>query len=189
MVVPDRGTLIMCLRATAPALRIASGPPVALPVAAPTWPAMSPTTTTAVKWKRRPPFITLATRLMNTTFSLRSRSRTSTVSRLAMYLRGLDIAPSWLEDESAFTRRVGQRLQAAVVAEASAVEDDRCDPLIQGFLGHRQAYLRRCRALIGAVADGGDPGPQVGSGDQGMPGAVVHYLRVYVVEATENRQS
>jgi len=64
MVVPRKGTLIRCLRAMVPALRMASGTSVALPMAAPTWPAISPTTTMAVKWNRRPPFITLATRLI-----------------------------------------------------------------------------------------------------------------------------
>ncbi len=105
MVEPTMGTLIMCLRAMVVALRMASGTSLALPRATPTWPSPSPTTTTAVKWKRRPPFITLATRLMNTTFSVTSISEVSTFSRLAMYLPGLDMLTS-SEGETALAGRL-----------------------------------------------------------------------------------
>ena len=46
------------------ALRTASDTSFALPVPMPTFPAWSPTATSAVKLNRRPPFTTLATRLM-----------------------------------------------------------------------------------------------------------------------------
>src|SRR3972149_4536909 len=94
VVVPTIGAVGMCLRATVEAWRIASGPSLAFPIAAPTCPAPSPTTTTAVKWKRRPPFITLATRLMKTTFSESSISEESTFARLPMYLPGFDMITS-----------------------------------------------------------------------------------------------
>ena len=57
-------------RAITPPLRIASGTSLARPMPKPTRPWPSPTTTMAVKEKRRPPLTTLATRLMWTTFSM-----------------------------------------------------------------------------------------------------------------------
>src|SRR5258708_34669212 len=51
---------------------IASALSPALPRPTPTRPFLSPTTTSALKLKRRPPFTTLAERLMNTTFSTSS---------------------------------------------------------------------------------------------------------------------
>jgi len=53
---------------------MASGTSRALPVPNPTRPRVSPTTTTAAKPKRRPPFTTLATRLMLTSLSTSSPS-------------------------------------------------------------------------------------------------------------------
>ena len=66
------------------ALRIASGTSRALPEPSPTRPFLSPTTTSAAKAKRRPPFTTLATRLIATSLSTSSspsRSRRSPRSR------------------------------------------------------------------------------------------------------------
>src|SRR3974390_2803305 len=59
------------------ALRIASGTSRALPWPKPPRPFWSPTTTRAAKPKRRPPFTTLATRLMWTSLSVNSLSRSS----------------------------------------------------------------------------------------------------------------
>lgn len=67
-----RGTLIKFFFASSIPLRIASGTSVAFPRPKPTWPLRSPTTTSALKRKRRPPFTTFATRLMCTTFSSNS---------------------------------------------------------------------------------------------------------------------
>src|SRR5690349_18718761 len=53
---------------------MASATSPALPRPTPTLPRLSPTTTRALKLKRRPPFTTLAERLMNTTFSVSSCS-------------------------------------------------------------------------------------------------------------------
>ncbi len=58
------GTMISDRLAFCTALRIASGTSFAFPSPVPTCPLASPTTTTALKEKRRPPFTTLATRLM-----------------------------------------------------------------------------------------------------------------------------
>src|SRR5476649_2258124 len=72
MVGPRSETGSRCLRAASVALRIASVTSLALPKPTPTLPLRSPETTSALKLKRRPPFTTLAHRLMKTTFSAMS---------------------------------------------------------------------------------------------------------------------
>jgi hypothetical protein len=78
IVAPVRGTSTIVRLAASTALRTASDTSFALPVATPTLPLPSPTATRALNEKRRPPFTTLATRLIAITFSTwspRSRSR------------------------------------------------------------------------------------------------------------------
>src|SRR5512137_2754663 len=87
MVVPASGTRKMFFFACSPPLRMASGTSLAFPRPTPTCPWPSPTTISAEKLKRRPPLTTLATRLMWTTRSVRSRSFT---------LMGAAIRPSVL---------------------------------------------------------------------------------------------
>src|SRR3972149_2266973 len=65
----------MLRRACSVALRMASGTSRALPEPKATRPLPSPTTTSAANPNRRPPFTTLATRLMETSFSMVSSSR------------------------------------------------------------------------------------------------------------------
>ena len=72
IVVSLSGTKIRSFLACSTDLRIASGTSRALPSPTPTWPRPSPTTTRAVNENRRPPLTTLATRLMETTRSVRS---------------------------------------------------------------------------------------------------------------------
>src|SRR6185369_15589533 len=72
MVASLSDTLTICARAISPPLRIASATSPALPNPTPTRPRLSPTTTSALKLKRRPPLTTLAERLINTTFSVSS---------------------------------------------------------------------------------------------------------------------
>src|SRR5438477_5564517 len=127
------------------ALRIASGTSRAFPWPKPTRPFSSPTTTRAAKPKRRPPFTTLATRLMWTSLSVNSLS-TSLRSR-PWGSRAIFRFPS-SEFQSALTRGFGQRLDAAVVEIAAAVEHHVLDAL-------------RRRALRDQLADrlgGGDVG-------------------------------
>src|SRR5262245_36463813 len=81
MVPSTSGTSTMLFLAFSIPLRIASGTSFALPRPNPTRPALSPTTTSALKLKRRPPLTTLATRLMWTTFSFSSVPRSSTIRR------------------------------------------------------------------------------------------------------------
>ena len=83
-VVPStRGTTTKSFLAASTAFLIASGTSCALPVPKPTRPFLSPTTTNAVKRKRRPPFTTFATRLIVTT---RSSNSFVSSSLRAMYL-------------------------------------------------------------------------------------------------------
>jgi len=72
MVVPTIGTVMRCFFADSTALRMASGTSPAFPSPAPTRPFWSPTTTSALKEKRRPPLTTFATRFRWTTFSVNS---------------------------------------------------------------------------------------------------------------------
>ena len=69
MVLPLSVMLTIFFRAMAVPFRTASGTSPALPKPMPTFPEPSPTTTIALKLKLRPPFTTLATRLMSTTLS------------------------------------------------------------------------------------------------------------------------
>src|SRR5207249_1661448 len=91
---PPGAACTRCCRAPAPAplpraaastaLRTASLTSFAFPVAIPTRPCPSPTATSALNPKRRPPFTTLATRLIEITFSTRpspSRCRSPPSSR------------------------------------------------------------------------------------------------------------
>src|SRR5581483_3392457 len=103
---------------------MASGTSWALPSPTPTWPPPSPTTTSAVNENRRPPFTTLATRLMATTRSFNS-SPLGSIRPSAMCS---PVPPPVLEAQARRPRRVRQRLDAAVVLVAAAVEHDRPDP-------------------------------------------------------------
>src|SRR5215204_3821150 len=116
------------------ALRIASGTSRALPWPKPTRPFWSPTMTSAAKPKRRPPFTTLATRLMWTSLSTNSLSRSSRCpcSR-AIFV------PIRSEIEAALAGGVGQRLHAPVVEIAAAVEHDVLQSLLQRALGDQLA--------------------------------------------------
>src|SRR3982751_6482992 len=83
-------------------------------------PASSPTTTSAVNEKRRPPFTTLATRLISTTRSCRSPAGLTAVLSLAIALvEGIEAS----EGEAALARALRQRLDPAVVLITAAVED------------------------------------------------------------------
>src|SRR5512138_756514 len=110
---------------------MASGTSFALPSPTPTWPAPSPTTTSAEKLKRRPPFTTLATRLMWTTLSWSSRS---------FALMGVAIVFPGLELQPGLAGRRGHGLDAAVVVEAVAIEDHRLDALLLGGPGDGRAH-------------------------------------------------
>src|SRR3954452_997535 len=121
----------------------------------PTTDSSSPTTTSAVNEKRRPPLTTLATRLISTTRSCRSRPSRSTGMRPISVL---------LESEAALAGAVRQGRHAAVVEIAAAIEHDPIDALVLGPLGDELANLRRplllaaggvVQLLRGGGGDGG----------------------------------
>src|ERR1700738_1565720 len=77
----------------------------------------SPTTTSAVNEKRRPPLTTLATRLISTTRSWRSKPAALTVRSIRM-----GIGKPSSEGEPGFARSLRERLDLAVVEVAATVE-------------------------------------------------------------------
>src|SRR6187200_2452785 len=98
-------------------------------------PFSSPTTTRAVNEKRRPPLTTLATRLISTTRSWRSRPDCDT-DRSGAGMRSLR-----LEGQSGLAGALGEGLDAAVVLVAAAVEHRGLDAGGLGALGQDGAGL------------------------------------------------
>src|SRR6476660_1459002 len=105
-------------------------------------PFSSPTTTSAVNEKRRPPLTTLATRLISTTRSWRSRPAGLMFFLSAMSLcRVAAAAPS--DGQPGLAGGFGEGLDAAVVAVAAAVEHRALDAGGLGALGQLRADLLR----------------------------------------------
>src|SRR5665811_75262 len=155
----------------------------------PTLPLPFPTVTRAVNEKRRPPFTTLATRLIAMTRSSNSGSRRSL--RSLRSLRSFRLVLSrfviaLLELQPGGAGSVGQRLDAPVVGKTTAVEDDLFDP---GVLGTRSDELpdRGCRLdgqrLLGEVAFAG------GRRSHGDALVVVDDLCIDIAVAAEHRES
>src|SRR5919199_27036 len=84
-------------------------------------PFSSPTTTRAVNEKRRPPLTTLATRLISTTRSWRSRPAEETDLSGAAIEEFLRVEEE-LETQSTLACALGEGLHATVVLVAAAVE-------------------------------------------------------------------
>src|SRR4051812_20872627 len=133
MVAPCIGTSNSDLRARSTPFWIATGASLALPYPTPTTPFSSPTTTSAVNEKRRPPLTTLATRLISTTRSWRSKPEAE------MDRSGAGMSPSRLEDQAALAGALGQGLDAAVVLVAAAVEHHGLDARGLRALGQQLA--------------------------------------------------
>ena len=83
---PASGTRTRFFLAISIPFRIADGTSFALPMPKPTCPAPSPTTTKALNDRFLPPLTTLVTRLMLTTWSLRSNEPESIFCRNCMKL-------------------------------------------------------------------------------------------------------
>src|SRR5215831_1456606 len=192
---PSRsGTRMSPRLAASVALRIASGTSRALPWPKPTRPFSSPTTTSAAKPKRRPPFTTLATRLMWTSLSVNSLSRSSRSRRsrgsraMILFQLVLVCRRSSSETEPALARRVRQRLDAAVVEVTAAIEHDLLDALRRCALGEPFAD-RLCRLDIGAGLEGAAHVLlQRGGGCEGLAIRVVDHLRINVFRRAEDRK-
>src|SRR5262245_3684866 len=180
----------MCRLACSVALRIASGTSRALPAPWPTRPFASPTTTRAAKPKRRPPFTTLATRLMLTSFStssLSSRLRSRSPPRRSPPLSPRAIQ-ALLEGQAALAGGVGQGLHPAMKQIGSPVEDDLLDPGGDRPFGHQLADGLG-RVDIGA---GLEPAAQIllhaGGGGEGLALDIVDDLGIDVLARAEHRQ-
>src|SRR5688572_9928903 len=179
IVVPTMGTLIRFFFASSTPLRIASGTSPALPRPAPTWPAPSPTTTIALKLKRRPPLTTLATRLICTT-------RSSSVSRAGSIL-GKTFSSVALEVEAGFATGIGERPDTTVVAISGAVEDDLLDARALGALGQQSA---NDLGVLGLVAGRrADALLERRGAGQRAAGGVVDDLGVDLVQAAIDSQA
>src|SRR4051794_24664588 len=107
----------------------------------PTTDSSSPTTTSAVKLKRRPPLTTLATRLISTTRSWRSSPAGLTERSISMRILSLDC-------QAGFAGAVGHGLDAAVVLVAAAIEHGGLDA---GGLRALRDELADPRGLLGAA--------------------------------------
>src|ERR1700736_2194276 len=121
----------------------------------------SPTTTSAVNEKRRPPLTTLATRLISTTRSWRSRPAALTVRSIRM-----GIGKPSSEGEPGFARSLRERLDLAVVEVAATVEHRGLDAGGLGPLGQQLARAlcprgRRERAQLRIDPVDGDEGPPI----------------------------
>src|SRR5918911_1870070 len=119
----------------------------------PTTSRSSPTTTSAVNEKRRPPLTTLATRLISTTRSCRSRPEADT-DRSGAAIEVFE--GSGLEVQAALAGALGQGLHAAVVLVAATVEHGGLDAGGLGPLGQQRAgalcllhALERAQLVLG----------------------------------------
>src|SRR5579884_3554130 len=158
---------------------MATGTSLALPYPTPTTSRSSPTTTSAVNEKRRPPLTTFATRLISTTRSWRSSPVAETVRSRA--ISRPRVAAS--EPQPALTGSVGEGLDASVVLVAAAVE-------------HGAVDARRLRPLGDQLADAARlvhpaQGPQLrlgpARGRERAAGVVVDQLREDPARGAEHR--
>src|SRR4051794_30368188 len=138
-------------------------------------PFSSPTTTRAVKEKRRPPLTTLATRLISTTRSWRSRPAGETdLSGAAIEKEVPYEEKRWrLEGQSTLARALGEGLHATVVLVAAAVEHSRLDA---GGLRALGEQLAGTAGLVHA-RQGLELGLRPRDGREGAAGRVVDELR------------
>src|SRR5256712_10047526 len=185
MVPSVMGTARRLFLASSMPLRIASGTSLALPSPKPTCPFWSPTTTSALKLKRRPPLTTFATRLMWMTFSF-----SSTPWAWVMMARGPPEERSAMgpfsELESALARPVGDGAHAAVVEEAVAVEHDLVDPLLAAAPGGQEPHLLGGAHVRGLLELRAQLGRERRDREQRLARAVGDHLHVGVPAAAED---
>src|SRR5258706_457618 len=182
IVEPASGTAKKLLRASSIPFWIAAGTSLALPYPRPTLPLPSPTTTSAVNEKRRPPLTTLATRLMETTRSLSSSTLGS------IFASATRFSPAPLKGEAAGARGIRQRLHPAVILVATAIEHDALDAGRLGAVGQQRAdRLGGGHVAAGLVLLEERLAAAVRRQHR-APRVVVDELRVDVAEAPEHRQ-
>src|SRR5581483_18028 len=180
IVLPFIGTCTSRFLAIVAPLRMASGTSFALPIAAPTRPRPSPTTTIAEKLKRRPPLTTLATRLMFTTRSDRSESRSRSRPRPSRSRETMR-SPAFLEIQPCLARGLGQSFDSPVILVTAAVEHY---PLNTGCLRPLTDQRTDLRGKLALLAGGiAQVLVERGRGHQRLAGGVVDYLGVDVLQA------
>src|SRR5919106_137616 len=174
IVCPYLGTRMRLLRASSTPFWMASGTSRALPYPTPTTESSSPTATSAVNEKRRPPLTTLATRLISITRSCRSSPLGLTVSTAMKSVKVAECRGGAASElQPSLAGPLGQRLDVSVVAVAAAVEDASPDAGFGGAL--REHLADPLRLLHAAEISKLGLGP-VDRG-QGRPGRVVDQLR------------
>ena len=136
----------MLRRAASIAFCTATGTSLALPLPMPMRPSPSPTTVSAAKLSVRPPLTTLVTRFTAIIFSFRPSSRPS-VLHAGLKLCHV-VASLRSELQAGFARGFGQRLDAAVVREAGAVERHLLDAGGLGLLGDALADRSAAAAAL-----------------------------------------
>src|SRR5437868_4520336 len=132
----------------------------------PTTSRSSPTTTSAVNEKRRPPLTTLATRLISTTRSWRSRPAPETVRSRDAISRS---RVAGLEPQPALTGALGEGPDPAVILVAAAVEHGLLHADLAGAL---REQLAESLGLLDA-AEPADVGFGPAHRGQGAPRVVV----------------
>src|SRR3954452_4613281 len=175
------------------ALRIASGTSRALPWPKPARPFLSPTMTRAAKPNRRPPFTTLATRLILTSFSVnslssRSRDWPSPPSRLrrSPCVRAIAVLS---EIEPALAGGIGQGLDPAMIHVPAAVEHDVRDPRRLGALGDKLTDRAGCRRVGAGLQVAAQSLVQRRGRRQRMSGSVVDDLGIDMARRAVHRQA
>src|SRR5262245_26404800 len=122
----------------------------------PTRPPRSPTTTSDEKLKRRPPLTVAEVRYTPTVVDSRLVCSSSSSAMGGPEVRGQrsEVRADFSKFQSAFARRVGKDLDAAVIAKTVAIEDDLRYSGLDGALGDAGAdgFGRR---LVSARANAG----------------------------------
>src|SRR5918999_3430427 len=148
-------------------------------------PFSSPTTTSAVNEKRRPPLTTLATRLISTTRSWRSEEAPClSLCLLSLAIRSRSGVANGLELQPGRAGPFGRGPDPAVVAVAAPIEDARLGARLLAPCGEQLPRLRR---LLHA---GEAPELLLGPGHrgEGAAGRVVDELCSHPAVRAEHRQ-
>src|SRR6185436_7485036 len=145
---------------------------------------VSPTATNALNENRRPPFTTLATRLISITFStnsLTSRSRSRSRPRPPLSVRRSS------ELQSALAGAIGHSLHAAMISIPGPVEHHRLDARALGLFGEQLAGGLAAGNLAAALDRRAFT--LVGDADEHHAAIVVDQLGVDVLERPEHHQA
>src|SRR5271165_227403 len=189
MVLPCLGTRNRSFLARSTPFWMASGTSLALPYPTPTTSRSSPTTTRAVNENRRPPLTTLATRLISTTRSCRSRPVELTDLSETLDMADGEGSGRWaggpLDRDPGLAEGVGERAHVAVVAVAATIEDHLGYVGRAGSLGEQLARALRTVAFAEPAQLGLEP---VDSG-QRAPADVVDQLGREAAVGAEHRDT